>query len=59
MVKNHHLAYKIEHQAWYEFRCKLEWYNKQLIVVDFKNTLRICSSCDAKNHDFDNPRQNQ
>ena len=61
MVKNHHLAHKIEHQAWYEFRRELEykcqWYGKRLIVVDPKNTSRICSSCGAKNHDFDNLSQ--
>lgn len=63
MVKNHHLAHKIEHQAWYEFRRELEykckWYGKQLVVVDPKNTSRICSNCGAKNHEFDNLSQNQ
>lgn len=63
MVKNHHLAHKIEHQSWYEFRRELEykcgWYGKQLIVVDPKNTSRVCSHCGAKNHEFDNLSQNQ
>ena len=63
MVKNHHLAHKIEHQAWYEFRRELEykcqWYGKRLIVVDPQNTSRICSSCGAKNHDFDHLSQDQ
>lgn len=63
LVKNHHLARKIEHQAWYEFRRELEykckWYGKQLIVVSPRNTSRICSSCGVKNHDFDNLNQSQ
>ena len=63
MVKNHHLAHKIENQSWYEFRRELEykceWYGKQLIVVDPKNTSRICSSCGKKNHNFDDLDQNQ
>ena len=44
MLKNHHLAHKIEHQSWYEFRRELEykceWYDKQLIVVSPNNTSR-------------------
>lgn len=63
LVKNHHLAHKIEHQSWYEFRRELEykcgWYGKQLIVVDPKDTSRICSSCGQKNHEFDNLDQNE
>lgn len=61
MLKNHHLAHKIEHQSWYEFRRELEykceWYGKQLIVVSPNNTSRICSSCGQKNHEFDNLTQ--
>ena len=63
MLKNHHLAHKIEHQSWYEFRRELEykcdWYGKQLIVVSPNNTSRICSSCGQKNHEFDNLTQNE
>ena len=63
MLKNHHLAHKIEHQSWYEFRrgleYKCEWYGKQLIVVSPNNTSRICSSCGQKNHEFDNLTQNE
>ena len=63
MVKNHHLAHKIEHQSWYEFRRELEykcaWYGKQLIVVNPKNTSRICSHCGKKNHQFNNLDTNQ
>ena len=63
MLKNHHLAHKIEHQSWYEFRRELEykceWYGKQLIAVSPNNTSRICSSCGQKNHEFDNLDQNE
>lgn len=63
MVKNHHLARKIEHQSWYEFRRELiykcAWYGKQLIIVDPKNTSRICSQCGKKNHQFDELDTNQ
>ena len=63
MLKNHHLAHKIEHQSWYEFRRELEykceWYGKQLIVVSPNNTSRICSSCGQKNHEFDNLSQSE
>lgn len=63
MLKNHHLAHKIEHQSWYEFRRELEykceWYGKQLIVVSPNNTSRICSSCGQKNHEFDSLNQNE
>ena len=61
LVKNHRLAHKIEHQAWYEFCRELEykcdWYGKHLIIVDPKNTSRICSNCGTKNHEFDNLTQ--
>ena len=61
MLKNHHLAHKIEHQSWYEFRRELEykceWYGKQLIIVSPNNTSRICSSCGQKNHEFDDLTQ--
>lgn len=63
MVKNHHLARKIEHQSWYEFRrgltYKCAWYGRQLIVVDPKNTSRICSKCGKKNYQFDELDTNQ
>ena len=63
LVKNHHLAHKIEHQSWYEFRRELTykcaWYGKQLIVVDPKNTSRTCSRCGQKNHEFDGLTTNQ
>lgn len=63
LVKNHHLAHKIEHQSWYEFRRELTykcaWYGKQLVVVDPKNTSRTCSRCGQKNHEFDGLTTNQ
>ena len=40
-----------------EYKC--DWYGKQLIVVDPKDTSRICSSCGQKNHEFDDLTQNE
>src|SRR5699024_6076989 len=49
LMKNHHLAKSIANASWYMFRTMLEykckWYDKKLIVVDPKNTSRICSNC--------------
>lgn len=49
LLQNHHLAKSISNAAWYLFRMMLEykckWYGKKLIVVDPKNTSRICSNC--------------
>ena len=63
MMKNHNLANAISSNAWYMFKTmlayKCNWYGKQLIMVDPKNTSRICSNCGKKNHDFDNLTQNQ
>ena len=63
MMKNNNLANAIASNAWYMFRTmlayKCNWYGKQLIIVDPKNTSRICSNCSKKNHDFDNLTQNQ
>lgn len=62
MVRNHHLARKIEHQSWYEFRRELtykcQWYGKQLVVVNPRNTSRVCSTCGKKNQAFDQLDQN-
>lgn len=49
LLKNHHLAKSISNASWREFRIMLEykcdWYGKKLIVVNPKNTSRICSNC--------------
>ena len=49
LLKNHHLAKSIANASWYMFRTMLEykckWYGKKLIVVDPKNTSRICANC--------------
>ena len=51
MVKNHHLAKSISNQGWGMLRTmlsyKCEWYGKQLVAVNPKNTSRICSFCGA------------
>ncbi|MGQ5708873.1 RNA-guided endonuclease TnpB family protein [Lactobacillus sp. PSON] len=49
LQKNHHLAKSIGNASWRMFRLMLEykckWYGKKLIVVNPKNTSRICSNC--------------
>lgn len=49
MLKNHHLANSISNAAWRMFRTLLEYkckfYGKELVVVNPKNTSRICSNC--------------
>lgn len=49
LQKNHYLAKAIANASWRMFRQMLEykckWYGKTLIVVDPKNTSRICSKC--------------
>ena len=63
MLKNHHLSRSIANAAWsklvslLDYKCK--WYGKQLIVVDPKNTSRICSNCGKKNYDFDKLTQQE
>jgi len=51
MVRNHHLAKSISNQGWGMFRTmlsyKCEWYGKQLVTVNPKNTSRVCSNCGA------------
>ena len=51
MVKNRHLAKSISNQGWGMFRemlsYKCEWYGKQLVIVNPKNTSRVCSACGA------------
>lgn len=49
LQKNHHLAKSIANASWsisrqmLEYKC--QWYGKKLVVVDPKNTSRICSKC--------------
>lgn len=49
LLKNHHLAQSIVNASWRQFRTMLEykctWYGKKLIVVNAKDTSRICSQC--------------
>lgn len=49
LLKNHHLAKSISNASWREFRIMLEykcnWYGKKLIVINPKNTSRVCSNC--------------
>lgn len=63
MMKNHKLARAIANASWHKIKTMLEykcnWYGKQLIVVDPKNTSRICSNCGKQNHTFDNLKINQ
>lgn len=57
LMKNHKNAHKLASQSWFEFRRELtykcDWYGKTFVVVDPKNTSRICSNCHKKNHEFD------
>ena len=49
LQKNHKLAKSISNASWRLFRTmleyKCEWYGKKLVVVNPKNTSRICSNC--------------
>ena len=51
MVKNHSLAKSISNQGWGMFKVmlsyKCEWYGKQLVTVNPRNTSRVCSACGA------------
>lgn len=51
MVKNHNLAKSISNQGWRMFKVmlsyKCEWYGKQLVTVNPRNTSRVCSACGA------------
>ncbi|GBG93566.1 hypothetical protein LFYK43_00250 [Ligilactobacillus salitolerans] len=56
MLKNHHLARAISNAGWgnlvamLQYKC--DWYGKQLLMVDPKNTSRICSTCGQHNQQF-------
>lgn len=49
MMKNHHLAQSIADASWHEFRRQLEykadWHGRRIIIIDPKNTSRVCSVC--------------
>lgn len=63
MLKNHKLAHAISNASWRKFRdmlaYKCEWYGKKLIIVNPRNTSRICSNCQQKNHEFDKLTTNE
>ena len=63
MMKNHHLSASIANAAWgilvSQLKYKCAWYGKQLVIVDPKNTSRVCHECKQKNHEFDNLTQNE
>lgn len=56
MMKNHNLAESIAHACWRQIRnmltYKCKWYGKQLIVVNPRNTSRICSNCGQLQQQF-------
>ena len=63
MMQNHHLAKSIANASWgilvelLKYKCA--WYGKTLIMVDPKNTSRICFECKQKNYEFDNLSQSE
>lgn len=63
MMKNHCLADSIAHASWRKIRTMLEykcrWYGKQLIIVNPKNTSRICHSCGHLQQQFKGLSTNQ
>lgn len=63
MMKNHHLSASIANASWStlvsQLKYKCEWYGKQLIIVDPKNTSRICYNCKQKNNEFDTLTQSE
>lgn len=56
MLKNHNLADSISHACWRKVRemltYKCQWYGKQLIVVNPRNTSRICHICGRLQEQF-------
>lgn len=57
MVKNHNLAKSISDAGWGMFknmlRYKSEWYGRQYIEVNPRNTSKICNVCGNVNEDMD------
>lgn len=56
MLKNHNLAKSISNASWGEFVSMLEykcdWYGKQLVKVNARDTSRTCSQCGFLNKEF-------
>ena len=56
MLKNHNLAKSISNASWstfvsmLEYRC--DWYGKQLVKVNARDTSRTCSQCGFLNKEF-------
>ena len=63
MMKNHHLSASIANASWgtliSQLKYKCAWYGKRLIIIDPKNTSRICHECKQKNHEFDSFSQSE
>lgn len=63
MMKNHHLADSIAHACWRKIRemltYKCKWYGKQLVIVNPKNTSRICHTCGHLQKQFKNMSTNE
>ena len=62
-MKNHHLSASIANASWgtliNQLKYKCAWYGKRLIIIDPKNTSRICHECKQKNHEFDSLSQSE
>ena len=56
MLKNHNLAKSISNASWSTFVSMLEykcdWYGKQLVKVNARDTSRTCSQCGFLNKEF-------
>lgn len=63
MLKNHNLADSISHACWRKIRdmltYKCQWYGKQLIVVNPRNTSRICHTCGCLQQQFKHMSTNE
>lgn len=63
MMKNHNLADSIAHACWRKIRdmltYKCQWYGKQLIIVNPRNTSRICHTCGRLQQQFKNLSQDE
>ena len=63
MMKNHHLADSVAHACWRKIRemltYKCTWYGKQLVIVNPRNTSRICHTCGHLQQQFKNISTNE